>query len=63
MGLLVSEEVEKYHKNKLLIAVIEVNIQERRFLEGQRRCQEIEGQREETHRNHISNIASEKIFV
>jgi hypothetical protein len=52
-GTTASEEVEKYHKNKLLIAMNEANIQERRFLEGQR---------EETHRNHISNIASEKIF-
>lgn len=56
------EEVEKYHKNILMLAMNEANTQECRILEYRRRLQEIERKREETYRNHISDIASKINF-
>lgn len=55
------EEVEKYHKATLILAVNAANIQERRMLEEQNR-QELERKREQEHRNHISDIASKITF-
>lgn len=56
------EEVEKYHKATLILAVNAANIQERRMLEEQMNRQELERKREQEHRNHISDIASKITF-
>ena len=56
------DEVEKYHKDTLLLAVEAANEYARKIIEEKKRFEQLEEERRQAHNNHISDIASKIKF-